>query len=160
MVNCKKIIKSKIYKSRKHKKSKKYKQQVGSGYLNIQYNTIEINDSKKQLLTKLQTKQQPQISVTYPNRTLLVMLDPDAPIGTFIHLVQIYNNNQLQSIPVNYFPPTPPYGTHRYITTLYELPNNVDIKSGQEGNEYYKYIEIILKKLKIITSKQFHVKAI
>lgn len=159
MVNCKKILKSKIYKSRKHKKSKKYKKQIGGSTLNIQYDNITINDSKKQLLTKLQTKQQPQINITYPNRTLLVMLDPDAPIGTFIHLVQIYNNNQLHNTPVNYFPPTPPSGIHRYITTLYELPNNIEIKSGESGNEYYKYIETILKKLKMITSKQFQVQA-
>lgn len=156
MINCKKILKSKKYKSKKYKKSKK---QVGGGILNIQYDNITINDSKKQLLTKLQTKQQPQINITYPNRTLLVMLDPDAPIGTFIHLVQIYNNNQLESTPVSYFPPTPPSGIHRYITTLYELPNDSEIQSGKQGNDYYKYIESILKQLKMITSKQFQVQS-
>jgi phosphatidylethanolamine-binding protein (PEBP) family uncharacterized protein len=162
MVKYKIIVKSKKYKSGKCKKSKKSKKnikQVGGGYLNIQYGNIIINDTKTQLLTKLQTNQQPQILVTYPNKSLLVMLDPDAPIGTFVHLVQVYNNNQLQTTQVNYYPPTPPSGIHRYITTLYDLPKDIIIPQGQAGNEYYKNIETILKKLKMITSKQFQVTA-
>ncbi len=158
MVYCRRKIKtnSKIYK--KNKKIKKTKKHYGgqNDILDIKYNDIKVNG---QQLTKEQTKLIPSIKVLVTGKTLLIMLDPDAPIGTFVHLVQVYNNGQLQSTLVPYHPPTPPSGIHRYITTLYELPKDIIIPKGQSGHDYFIQIESILKKLKMITSKQFQVPA-
>lgn len=72
----------------------------------------------------------------------LIMDDPDAPIGTWVHWV-LYNINptidtiQENSIPgvqglnsfgkLNYGGPCPPSGTHRYFFKLYALDSMSDL---------------------------------
>ncbi len=73
---------------------------------------------------------------------MLTVLDPDAPMGTWIHWV-LYNipstTSQLSQDKVsgsgalnswnktNYGGPCPPSGTHHYIFTLYALDTMLDI---------------------------------
>jgi Raf kinase inhibitor-like YbhB/YbcL family protein len=82
----------------------------------------------------------------------LIMDDPDAPVGTFVHWV-IYNipasNRGLpEAVPANaqladgtqqgnngagrvgYTGPCPPSGTHRYFFKLYALDNVLSLSSG------------------------------
>jgi Raf kinase inhibitor-like YbhB/YbcL family protein len=82
----------------------------------------------------------------------LIMDDPDAPFGTFVHWV-IYNipassrglpeavvaNGQLADGTlqgnngagrVGYMGPCPPSGTHRYFFKLYALDNDLSLSSG------------------------------
>jgi len=82
----------------------------------------------------------------------LIMDDPDAPIGTFVHWV-VFNipasqNGLSEGIPsvselsngikqgrnsaqqIGYFGPCPPGGTHRYVFKLYCLNTLLDLKAG------------------------------
>ena len=82
----------------------------------------------------------------------LIMDDPDAPIGTFVHWV-IYNlpasaRGLPEAVPANekladgtqqgnnaagrvgYTGPCPPSGTHRYFFKLYALDNVLSLSSG------------------------------
>lgn len=55
---------------------------------------------------------------------LLIMTDPNAPSGCFVHwIAEIQGSNIVNRIP--YYPPSPPSGTgtHNYIFTLYLLDN-------------------------------------
>ncbi len=77
---------------------------------------------------------------------LLIMDDPDAPIGTFTHWVVWNIDPEMQitenSIPgiegangvnkVSYTGPCPPSGTHRYFFKMYALDTDLDIESGSE----------------------------
>jgi phospholipid-binding protein, PBP family len=77
---------------------------------------------------------------------LLIMDDPDAPIGTFTHWVVWNIDPEMQiaenSIPgiegangankVSYAGPCPPSGTHRYFFKMYALDTDLDIESGSE----------------------------
>lgn len=77
---------------------------------------------------------------------LLIMDDPDAPMGTFTHWVvwNIATDPQIDenSIPgvegknsadqVSYIGPCPPSGTHRYFFKVYALDAELDLESGSE----------------------------
>jgi len=84
----------------------------------------------------------------------LVVSDPDAPSGTFIHWIVFdipKNINELRGILPSgakelensagrkgYFPPCPPSGTHRYIFTIYSL----DAESIRaDGTNFFEKLE-------------------
>lgn len=74
----------------------------------------------------------------------LIMDDPDAPIGTWVHWVvfdiPIINRIEENSIPgkqginnaghKNYHGPCPPSGTHRYFFKIYALDTLLNLKEG------------------------------
>lgn len=91
----------------------------------------------------------------------LVLKDPDAPSGTFIHWILYNIPPSTRELPTgkafpsgtlvganstakyDYYPPNPPSGTHRYIFTLYALdallllPRSAtldDLQSAMEGH--------------------------
>ena len=93
----------------------------------------------------------------------LIMDDPDAPIGTFVHWV-IYNipasNRGLpEAVPANtkladgtqqgnngagrvgYTGPCPPSGTHRYFFKLYALDNVLSLSSGASKDQLLKAMQ-------------------
>jgi len=102
-----------------------------------------------------------------PNGTkafALIMDDPDAPSGTYVHWV-IYNipgnQRELQeNIPatetldngivqgrndfgkIGYGGPCPPGGTHRYHFKLYALDTQLDAKAGITKKELLKAIDV------------------
>lgn len=74
----------------------------------------------------------------------LIVDDPDAPIGTWVHWVvfniPVVSKIEEDSIPgeqgVNDFRkndwggPCPPYGTHRYLFKIYALDTKLDLEEG------------------------------
>ncbi len=89
---------------------------------------------------------------------VLIMDDPDAPGGTFDHWL-LWNipgdTEQIEenSIPkravlgknsagdLNYVPPCPPTGTHRYYFRLYALDTELDIPQGSTREELEEAME-------------------
>jgi len=94
----------------------------------------------------------------------LIMDDPDAPSGTYVHWV-IYNipGNQRElpeNIPpketlengtvqgkndfgkIGYGGPCPPGGTHRYYFKLYALDTQLEVKPGITKKELLKAIDV------------------
>jgi len=77
---------------------------------------------------------------------VLIMDDPDAPFGTFLHWLvydmPITANITENSVPgkqginstrgVDYVPPCPPLGTHRYFFKLFALDKNLGLKDGAD----------------------------
>lgn len=88
----------------------------------------------------------------------LIVEDPDAPSGSFIHWV-LYNikpevkefwENQVPDAGKEglsttgrsgYVPPCPPSGTHRYIFTLYALDTNLNLPGIPAKSEVEKAIQ-------------------
>lgn len=83
---------------------------------------------------------------------VLVMDDPDAPMGTFVHWVLYNINISEKETPENstpksaaqgvtgagrqgYIGPCPPSGTHRYFFKLYALDNILDAGVGANKQE-------------------------
>lgn len=79
----------------------------------------------------------------------LIMDDPDAPSGNFVHWV-VYNMAVTERIEEDAVPgtlgandfgnrgyggPCPPSGTHRYVFTLYGLDENLDLPEGISKQE-------------------------
>ena len=87
---------------------------------------------------------------------VLIVDDPDAPIGTWVHWV-VFNipsattKIKENSIPGmqgyndfgrnNYGGPCPPSGTHRYFFKLYALDTELDLKEGIKKQELEKAME-------------------
>jgi hypothetical protein len=77
---------------------------------------------------------------------LLIMDDPDAPMGTFTHWVvwniQVDSQIAEDSVPgiegensagqVSYIGPCPPSGTHRYFFRVFALDTELDLESGSD----------------------------
>lgn len=82
-----------------------------------------------------QSQYKPQIKFTiFPNQVYtLIMYDPDAPVGDFIHWVvtNISKNNKLGDTLLDYMGPSPPKGTgiHRYIFLLYRQRHVINVGS-------------------------------
>lgn len=93
----------------------------------------------------------------------LIVDDPDAPIGTFVHWV-IYNipassRGLAEAVPltgqladgtlqgnngsgrVGYTGPCPPSGTHRYFFKLYALDNVLGLSSGADKDQLLKAMQ-------------------
>ena len=93
----------------------------------------------------------------------LIVDDPDAPLGTFIHWV-IYNipassRGLPEAVPTNgqsadgtrqgnngagrvgYTGPCPPSGTHRYFFKLYALDKVLDLSSGADKDQLLKAMQ-------------------
>ena len=65
----------------------------------------------------------------------LVIWDPDAPNPSFLHwLVVNIPEDQVQNgeTIVEYMPPTPPSGTHRYYVGLYRQPMTIQLSAEPE----------------------------
>lgn len=80
---------------------------------------------------------------------VLVVRDPDAPSGNFIHWLvwNISTNGKIEenSIPgiegrnssgkLHYSSPCPPSGTHRYVFEVFALDSNLDLQEGANNKE-------------------------
>jgi hypothetical protein len=82
----------------------------GGATTNIKYGNVAVNGQE---MTKGATVYAPSVSV--PAGHFLIMWDPDAPAGTYLHWIQDANGPI-----ISYKGPTPPSGTHRYIFRLVE----------------------------------------
>jgi phosphatidylethanolamine-binding protein (PEBP) family uncharacterized protein len=90
----------------------------GNKSLNVQYNSVKLNDSlevNKQIVQKLP---QIQIRLQVGKQYTLLMVDPDA---SWVHwiLTNITSSNNYTT-PLSYLPPSPPAGKHRYVFGLFE----------------------------------------
>lgn len=97
-------------KTRRTRKQKKTRISRGGSNTNITYDSIKVEG---QLLTKSITSVQPSVKI--PAEHFIIMYDPDAPVGVFLHWLTDSHNTY-----VPYSPPSPPKGTgvHRYIFKL------------------------------------------
>jgi len=86
---------------------------------------------------------------------VLIVDDPDAPMGTFVHWV-VWNIPPKERIEENSVPgvegmndfrkrsyggPCPPSGTHRYFFKLYALDVKLDLKTNSRKEDVEKAIE-------------------
>jgi Raf kinase inhibitor-like YbhB/YbcL family protein len=85
----------------------------------------------------------------------LIVDDPDAPMGTFVHWVvydiPIVTKIEENSVPgkqgvntmrgKNWVSPCPPSGTHRYIFKLYALDTELKLKDGADKRAVEKAME-------------------
>ena len=86
----------------------------------------------------------------------LIVDDPDAPGGMWVHWVVFNIATDVVVIPKNTIPgvqgrndfgrenyggPCPPSGTHRYFFKLYALDQKLDLKSGASKRELEKAME-------------------
>lgn len=95
----------------------------------------------------------------------LIMDDPDAPMGTWVHWVvfniPVISRIEENSVPgkqgindfgrLNYGGPCPPSGTHRYFFKLYALDTELDLGEGITKKELEEAMEgHILQKVELI----------
>ncbi len=89
----------------------------------------------------------------------LVMDDPDAPVGTWVHWVLFNVPADLRDLPekaappkgslegknswgrLGYGGPCPPSGTHRYFFKLYALDTTLNLASGASKEQLLKAME-------------------
>ena len=87
---------------------------------------------------------------------VMVMLDPDAPLRTFIHWLlydipsdvryieedeKRYKQGRNSLYRIGYFPPCPPWGEHRYVFTLYAIDKKLDLEEGATFRRVKKYMK-------------------
>jgi hypothetical protein len=67
---------------------------------------------------------------------VVIVSDPDAPGGTFVHLTRYGEREGTNSAgKTGWTPPCPPSGTHRYIWTAYALREPTNLKPGASPAE-------------------------
>lgn len=85
----------------------------------------------------------------------LIMEDPDAPHGTFVHWVvfniPVNSNIAENSSPgtegmnsggkIGYYPPCPPSGEHRYFFKVYALDAKLSLKQGATKEDLLKAMQ-------------------
>jgi Raf kinase inhibitor-like YbhB/YbcL family protein len=85
----------------------------------------------------------------------LIMDDPDAPMGTWVHWVvydmSVTGNIKEDSVPgkqghndfgrLNYGGPCPPSGTHRYFFKIYALDSELGLEQGVDKKVLEKAME-------------------
>jgi Raf kinase inhibitor-like YbhB/YbcL family protein len=113
----------------------------------------------KNISPELKWNEPPQGTAAYG----LIMDDPDAPAGTWVHWViynipgslhglpeSVPNDKEIINIGINginsaskygYSGPCPPFGTHRYFFRLYALDQMLDIKPGANKPELIKAMQ-------------------
>lgn len=83
--------------------------------------------------------------------------DPDAPLGTFTHWVEFNIPAETRQVPekaegigvpgkntfggLGYSGPCPPFGTHRYIFTLFALDTMLDLPKGSGKDQVWKAMQ-------------------
>ena len=87
--------------------------------------SVDLSNFKKSILM-----QSPNFVVPNGYSGHLIMYDPDAPNPAnnphiFVHWIVKFNGNGTNNILLPYVPPSPPFGTHRYIFIF--LENNSEI---------------------------------
>ena len=103
--------------------------------MKIVYNNVEIMNGS--YITPLQSHLEPKIEyVANPTRLYtLIMYDPDAVVGNYVHWVVINipgdNVSNGQAL-LNYKGPAPPQGSgiHRYIFLIFEQVERIVIQNG------------------------------
>jgi phosphatidylethanolamine-binding protein (PEBP) family uncharacterized protein len=93
--------------------------------MEVIYNNKPINNNQVLKVSKTQNKPEINLQVNKTKTYLLIMYDPDAVIGTFIHwIVSDIKNNDIDKGRdlITYKGPAPPpkTGKHHYIFELYE----------------------------------------
>lgn len=113
----------------------------------------------KNISPELKWNDPPEGTVAYG----LIVDDPDAPAGTWVHWViynipgnlrglpeSIPNDKEINNVGINginssnkygYSGPCPPFGTHRYFFRLYALDQLLDIKQGANKPELIKAMQ-------------------
>ena len=86
----------------------------GEILLDISYDGVPVQPTME--LSKVQNA--PSIKILDKGLHTLLLVDPDASAGTWLHWMLINNTDQV----VSYYPPTPPAGSgpHRYTFILYK----------------------------------------
>ena len=96
---------------------------------------------------------------------VLIVDDPDAPMGTWVHLV-VYDIPRIPMIPEHSMPgkqginssrkkdyggPCPPSGTHRYFFKIYALDQTLNLPEGKDARAVNKAMDgHILDKAQLI----------
>jgi hypothetical protein len=85
----------------------------------------------------------------------LIMHDPDAPSGNFIHWIKINMNGNEETV-VEYMPPSPPKGqTHRYIFLLIkqerEINNQLFVERTTSLKDVYSMLGLGLNGFAVAT---------
>lgn len=137
---------------------------------NLYVNYAGITLHSCQFMTKDQTAEQPILSWdSHPDKLYtIIMSDPDAPGGTYLHWLIINIANPV-FIPVtpplySYVGPTPPSGIHRYFIRVYEQNAPIFTQRMQEYDNRRREnfpVESFVKKfsLKLIGEKCMRVSA-
>ena len=83
---------------------------ISFGNTLVKYNELFSKNNSKKIMTD-----HPKINIKNNNYTI-IMVDPDAPAGLFLHWLVINGTTTI----VDYMPPNPPSGLHKYHILIYD----------------------------------------
>jgi phosphatidylethanolamine-binding protein (PEBP) family uncharacterized protein len=149
----------------------------------ITYGSMKIKHLQE-FTTNTQLLQKPIVTINLNSQNLVkqpkqeyvvIMTDPDAPNGennsgnhVYTHWIFIYSSNETKTNStarntiLEYVPPTPPYGKHRYQFNVYAMDQNAitDIRNKVQNPEnnrsnYYKQMENVITKSQKVNNVSF-----
>lgn len=106
----------------------------------------------------------PQPIISYSNLTpgkqyTLIMSDPDAPQADWLHWLIVNDTGTTKTTLVDYAPPSPPSGIHRYIFYLCEQTAPINLTVPPDRSNFNTHDFIKRNKLRIVSTSQFQAKA-
>jgi len=121
-------------------------------------------EAKGNLRSRSDTLAQPIVAWNAVPNTLhtVLMWDPDAPAASWIHLFVINtpspNLSHGQTL-LSYEPPTPPSGIHRYIVSVFQQPQKLEISAPEQRGNFDVNAFITKHRLIKIGEKMIRVKS-
>lgn len=136
-------------------------------HLRIEGSDKPLDLQPKRLFAKANTQIAPIVQLAgadIDKRYTLVMYDPDAPNPSFLHWLLVNIPGGMMSdadIVADYYPPTPPSGTHRYIFELYEQgpQQTIQVSVPRQGFHVQAFRNRFFPNQKPIATAQFRVAA-
>jgi phosphatidylethanolamine-binding protein (PEBP) family uncharacterized protein len=125
--------------------------------LKVSYGNTQVNEQR---LEQSETIHQPNFCIKLKDNTYytLIMFDPDAPSPDWLHYLIVNIKGMNKDELIEYSPPNPPSGTHRYIFLLCTQQDKLSLnKITQRENFNTKYF-LTTNKLNIVDSTFFTVK--
>lgn len=115
----------------------------GNGGFSVQFAGKEANGTRR---NRKNTLMPPTVTIRKKGLFTLLMTDPDAPAGNWLHwLVVNIPDGAVQKgkIITSYAPPTPPSGVHRYYISLYKQESPIDMTVSERAafdNSFFENI--------------------
>lgn len=150
---------TRLRKTRRVARRQRARRQQGGQGLSVKFAGRNANGTRR---ARVNTLSAPEVSFGGKGLYTLLMWDPDAPAASWLHwlLTNIPNGRVSDGeIIVEYAPPSPPSGEHRYFVSVYKQAGPISLAPPAGRGNFNVEAFVSQNNLAIIGEKMIKVKA-